>query len=119
MKAPKFEKSKISRLIKAQGLSYTFNRDELNEFKEPTGAVSAMTVHGVFHQQAQHITVISADAASVQQKQSPFVLALYDEARNIHQGDYVFINGVRYNVNGLTDIGNWNIAIDISLEAVV
>lgn len=119
MKAPKFELNKISRLIRVQGLEYTFSRDKLDDYKEPTGAVSATTIRGVFHQTTQHISVVGADAASVQSKQSPFILVLYSDAKDIQQGDYTVINGVKYLVNGLVDIGNWNIAIDISLEAVV
>ena len=119
MKAPVFERNKLSRLIKTQGLSYTFKRHKLNEFKEPTEEASATTVRGVFHQTTQHISVVGADASSVQNKFSPFILALYPEAKSIHQGDSVEINGIKYLVNGLNNIGNWDIAVDISLEAVI
>ena len=119
MKAPVFERNKLSRLIRVHGLSYTFKRNKLNEFKEPTEEVSATTVRGVFHQTTQHISVVGADASSIQNKFSPFILALYSEAKGIQQGDFVEVNGVKYLVNGLNDIGNWNIAIDISLEAVI
>lgn len=119
MKAPKFELNKISRLIRVQGIEYTFSRDKLDDYKEPTGAVSATTIKGVFHQYTQHISIVGAGAASIQQKNTPFIIALYSDAKDIKQGDYTVINGVKYLVNGLVDIGNWNIAIDISLEAVV
>lgn len=119
MKRPCFELNKVRRLIKVQGVSYVFKRDGLNEFKEPTEAVSEMTVKGVFHQYTQHISIVSSDAASVQQKNTPYILALYDEAKILAQDDYVVINEAKYKVTGLTDIGNWGIAIDISLEVVV
>ena len=119
MKRPRFQMNKVERLIKVQGVSYTFKRDKVNDFKEPTGAVFEMTVRGVFHQTTQHISVVNSDAASVQRKNSPFILALYDEASQLTQGDYVVINKVKHIVNGLTDIGGWGIAMDISLEAVV
>ena len=119
MKAPVFERNKLSRLIRVQGLPYTFKRHKLNDFKEPMEEVSATTVRGVFHQTTQYVSVVGADASSVQNKFSPFILALYPEAKGIKQGDFVQINGVKYAVNGLNNIGNWNIAVDISLEAVV
>lgn len=119
MRAPVFEHNKIKRLIDTQGLSYTFKRYKLNEFKEPTKEASATTVRGVFHQTTQHISVVGADASSVQNKFSPFILALYPEAKGVKQGDFVEINNMKYLVNGLNNIGNWNIAVDISLEAVI
>lgn len=120
MKAPKFELNKISRLIRVQGVEYNFQRRKLNEFNEPTEeAVSVAIVKGVFHQTTKYISIDVADAASVQSKQVPFILALYNDAKDLKQGDFTIINGIKYSVNGLTDIGNWNIAIDISLEATV
>lgn len=119
MKTPKFELNKMVRLIRTQGVSYDFQRDTLDEFKEPTGAASTIRVNGVYHEQSQHLTLTEADAASVRQKQSPYIFALYSEANGIEQGDYVFINGKKYTVNGLNNVGNWNIALDISLEEQV
>lgn len=119
MKAPVFEKNKLSRLIRVHGLPYIFKRPKLNEFKEPTEEASATTVRGVFHQTTQHISVVGADASSVQSKFSSFILALYSEAKDIQQGDTVKVNDTEYSVNGLNNIGNWNIAIDISLEAIL
>ena len=120
MKTPKFEQNKVSRLIRTAGVEYEFKRDSLNEFKEPTGeAVSVAVVKGVFHQFTEHISITGADAASVQSKQVPYILALYADAKDIKQGDYTVINGTKYLVNGVNDVMNWNIVIDISLEAVV
>lgn len=119
MKAPKFELNKVARLIRTQGLPYEFRRDSLNEYKEPTGTASVIKVHGVFHEQIQHLTLTEADAASVRQKQSPYILALFSEANGIKQGDYVIINGLKYTVVGTNNIGNWNLALDISLEEPV
>lgn len=119
MKAPRFEYNKISRLIRVNGDVYAFMRPKLNDFGEPSGEYESIEVKGVFHQTTNHITVIGADASSVQSKQSPAIFALYDAAKGIRQGDLVMINGVQYAVTGTLDVNNWNIAIDISLEAVV
>lgn len=119
MKTPRLQAHKLERLIKVHGVCYTFKRDKLDEFKEPSGAVSEMTVRGVFHQLTQHISIVSSDAASVQQKNSPYIIALYCDAQCLEQGDKVTINGTKYKVNALTDIAGWNLAMNISLEAVV
>lgn len=120
MKPPKFELNKISRLIRTSGVEYTFNRAKLNEFREPTTEeVSTTTVKGVFHETTSHISVVSSDSSSVKSKQVPYILTLYDAAKGLAQNDYVFINGKKYIVTGLVNIGNWNIVVDISLEAVV
>lgn len=119
MKPPKFELNKISRLIRTSGVEYTFNRAKLNEFREPTEEVSITTVKGIFHETTSHISVVSSDSSSVKSKQVPYILALYDAAKDLAQTDYVFINGKKYIVTGLVNIGNWNIVVDISLEAVV
>lgn len=119
MKAPKFEQNKVARLIRVQGVKYVFERPKLDDFKEPTGETEATELKGVFHQTTNHITVVGTDASSVQNKQSPAILALYEDAKGLKQDDVVVINGTKYLVTGLLDIGNWNIVMDISLEAIV
>ena len=117
--ARSFEANKIARLIKVQGASYVFKRDILNEIKEPTGETLDTCINGVFHEQIQHITVTGTDAATVRQKMSSYVLALYADAKDIQQGDYVYVDGRKYLVNGINNISNWDVAVDISLEEVV
>ena len=119
MKTPKFELNKLARLVRVQGVEYTFQRNILNDFKEPTGTASSTVIKGVFHQTTTHLTVIEGDAASVQTKPNPFILALYTDAKDVRQNDWVMINGRKYVVTGVNDICNWNIAIDICLEIVV
>lgn len=119
MKQQNFERNKVNRLIRVNGVEYTFCRDVFNDFKEPTGEVEKVTVKGVFHQTTQNVTVLNTDGASVQSKQVPAIFALYDAAKDIKQGDYTVIDGIRYNVTGTVDYQHWNIAIDISMEAVV
>lgn len=119
MKTPRFELNKVARLIRTHGVPYEFHRDVLDEFKEPTGAASKISVNGVYHEQSQHLVLTEADAASVRKKQSPYILTLYSQAKGIKQGDYVFINGLKYTVVGMNNIGNWNLALDISLEEPV
>lgn len=119
MKAPKFERNKVAQLIRTHGERYLFRRDELNKFKEPVDDIVIAEIMGIFHQTMEHILVTGSDASSIQDKTSPFILALYDDAKDIKQGDKVTINGQPYLVNGATNVGQWNIALDISVEAVL
>lgn len=119
MRTPKFERNKMRRFILTNGACYIFKRDEVDDYKEPTGAVSETTVRGVFHQHISHVALVGSDAASVPSKQTPYIMVLYDETLDIRIGDYTIIDGIRYNVNGLNDINHWNVVTDISLEAVV
>lgn len=119
MKTPRFQRHKMVRFINVNGVEYTFKREELDSFKEPTGAVSETTVKGVFHQHISHIALVGSDAASIQSKQTDYILVLYEDAQFIKEGDFVEIDGKRYNVNGLNNINFWDVVTDISLEAVV
>lgn len=119
MKVPKFERNKIQRVIRTNGMEYTFYRDGTDDFGEPTDEVEKTIVKGIFHQTTQHIEITAGNSASVQRKQVPYILAMYSVAKGIKQGDYTVIDGIRYNVTGLIDYQHWNIAMDISLEAVV
>lgn len=119
MQAPKFELNKIRRLINTAGVNYTFERAKLDEFKEPAGYAPIAVIKGVFHQTTQHVSIIASDASSVQSKQTPYILTLYEDAKDLQQGDMVQINGMEYTVTGMLNINNWDIAIDISLEHTV
>lgn len=119
MKNLNFEANKLKRAIRYQGRKYTFFRDTLDEFKEPTSTVVIAKFNGVFHQLTQHISVVGTEDASVAQKNTPYIMAPYDDAKYLAQGDYTIINGTKYLVNALTNIGGYCVALDISLEAVV
>lgn len=120
MKALAFELNKLRRVIRVQGFSYTFKRDVLNDMNEPTGEETNVAVlRGVFHETTQHIAVTGSDAASIQSKQVPAIMALYDDAKAIQQGDHVDIGDRVYTVTGVLDVNKWGIAADISLEEPV
>jgi hypothetical protein len=119
MKTPAFEANKLRRLIRVQGVSYTFFHPKENEFGEALEKAVETQVHGVLHSTSQYISVTHAESASVQEKNSPMILALFEEAKNIQQGDYTVINDTRYNVTAVSNVAEWNVIADISLEAVM
>lgn len=119
MKSLSFEYNKIRRLLRTRGVSYTFYRDTLDEFKEPNGREEVATFAGVFHEVVNHVLLTTADSATVQSKQTPYILALYEDAKAIKQDDYTYIDGQKYVVNGTVNTAKWGVSVDISLEAVV
>lgn len=119
MKAPKFEEYKIRKNIDIYGINFSFNRDVLNDFKEPTGKVKTTQVKGVYHTSSSHITVVGSEDSSIQTKDSPAILILYNPEIDIKQNDWVKYNGKKYIVTGVNNWYEWNIALDISLEVVV
>lgn len=119
MKAVAFELNKLRRLLRTQGRQYCFYRDELDEFNEPIGSTQTMEICAVYHTTAQQVSIVAGEGASIRTRRVPMLLALLTEGFSIQQGDFVDINGVTYKVTGVSNINNWNIAVDISLEEVV
>lgn len=119
MRAPLFLKNKVSRLLSSQGKEYQFTHMGEDKYHQPVED-SIIVIKGFYHENNSFITLSSADAASVQRKKSPMILALIDENVSIlRQGDTVKINEVTYKVSGIIDIQNYGIVADISLEMEV
>lgn len=119
MQTPLFLKNKISRLLRTNGLEYTFTLMDEDEYKQPKEG-EAVTIKGIYHEENSFITVAASDSASVQRKKSPMILTLLDEeVKKLKQGDKVLVNSVSYKVSGVLDIQNYGVAADISLEVEV
>lgn len=119
MNRPLFLKNKISRLLKVNGLEYTFTSMRKDEYNQPIDG-ETIAVKGIYHESNSFITVNTSDSASVQRKKSPMILTLLDDTvKMIKQGDKVSINSVLYTVSGILDIQNYGVAADISLEMEV
>ena len=119
MQTPLFLKNKISRLLKTNGMEYTFTLMCEDEYKQPKEG-EVVTIKGIYHEANSFITVTASDSASVQRKKSPMILTLFnEEVEKLKQGDKVLINTVTYKVSGVLDIQNYGVAADISLEMEV
>ena len=119
MQTPLFLKDKISRLLKTNGMEYTFTLMCEDEYKQPKEG-EVVTIKGIYHEANSFITVTASDSASVQRKKSPMIRTLFnEEVEKLKQGDKVLINSVPYKVSGVLDIQNYGVAADISLEMEV
>lgn len=129
MKTPPLQARKVEQAIKRSGMEYQFKRAKTNKFNEPvldkTGA-SVMepvkSIKGLFHETGTHFILIASDAAKVQTKPTPAVLAMYKDAEGLQTEDKVEIpqnSGRQYKITSISDIGNLGLFADICLEVVL
>lgn len=115
----KFERNKIKRELKKSGKTYSFLREGENEFGESTDEPTQVcSIEAIYHESNGYIRTQTGEAATYRTKKEPKLLCLYEDATSLVSGDYVLINGKRYNVTGVLNVQEWNIVADISLEAV-
>lgn len=115
----KFEAYKLNRELKKNGKEYTFERAKLNSFKEPTDDNCFVhKLNGLYHEQNNYVSITSSDSAQARAKVIPMILCLYDETKLLKVDDIVKINSKKLKVTGITNIQEWNIIADISLEVV-
>lgn len=117
----KFEAYKIKRELKRSGIEYEFKRNGNNEFNEPTGEPGSVgTITGLYHEQNGSIQITTGDTTQTRTKKVPMILCLYEDAASLalQIGDIVKINTKTFSVTGITNVQEWNIISDISLEVV-
>lgn len=116
-----FEAYKLKRELKRSGINYEFKRSGLNGFGEPVGKpVVIGTIRGLYHEQNSNIQITTGDTTQVRTKKIPMILCLYDDAASLvlQVGDLLEINKKQFKVTGVTNIQEWSIVSDISLEVI-
>lgn len=120
MKTQKFQPHKVKRMVDTLGVTYQFNRDVLNKYKEPTGEKKSIAeLKGVLHSTASYVTKTATDGSTITAKQSPQILTNDPKAKLLHIDDKVIIDNCTYKVTGVLDINMLGLAFDISLEVVL
>ena len=119
----KFEAYKVKRELKRSGIDYEFKRAEKNEFGEPKDEDEKVTIgklKGLYHESNGAIQITTGDTTQIRSKKIPMILCLYEDAASLalQVGDIVNFNDKTLKVTGVTDIQEWNIISDISLEVV-
>lgn len=116
-----FEAYKIKRELKRSGIDYEFKRKGVNAFGEPIGKPEIVgTIKGIYHEQNSHIQITTGDAVQIRNKKVPTILCLYEDTAtlDLKVGDSIEFNSKTFKVTGITNIQEWNIISDISLEVV-
>lgn len=117
----RFEIYKVKRELKRSGTEYEFKRFETNEFGEPGKKILGVgSLCGLYHEQNSNIQITTGDTTQVRTKKIPMILCLYESAISLvlQVGDFTIINNRIYKVTGITNVQEWNIVADISLEVV-
>ena len=117
----RFEMYKVKRELKRSGTEYEFKRFEMNEFGEPGKKILGVgSLCGLYHEQNSNIQITTGDTTQVRTKKIPMILCLYESAISLvlQVGDFTIINNRIYKVTGITNVQEWNIVADISLEVV-
>ena len=117
----KFEAYKIKRELKRSGIDYEFKRTGKNEFGEQTNELNIVgMLKGLYHEQNGSIQITTGDTTRIRTKKVPMILCLYEDTASLilQVGDIVKINAKTFKVTGVTNIQEWNLISDISLEVV-
>lgn len=115
----KQELSKAVREIETHGEEYTFEREKLDEYNEPTGEKEKVAiVKGLYHINKGYVSRTVGDATTTHSKGQPMILAVFEETENIREQDIVTVEGKLYVVIGRTNVGEYSILNDISLREV-
>ena len=115
----KFEAYKISREIKRSGCSFTFKRKAKNDFNEPSEeAIIVGNLLGIYHEQNSNIAISTGDTTQYRTKKIPMILCLYSDVSKLelNVNDFVIFNSKTVKVTGITNVQEWSIVSDISLE---
>lgn len=117
----RFEAYKIKRELKRSGIDYEFIRSGKNDFGEPTDELETVgKLRGLYHEQNSTIQVTAGDTTKTRTKKIPMILCLYEDTASLRLqvDDIVKINAKTFKVTGVTNIQEWNLISDISLEVV-
>lgn len=117
----RFEAYKIKRELKRSGTDYEFKRAGKNEFGEPIDELNTVgMLKGLYHEQNSSVQITTGDTTQFRTKKVPMILCLYEDAASLvlQIGDIVKINAKTLKVTGVTNIQEWNLISDISLEVV-
>lgn len=117
-----FLKNKINRQIKQNGSSYIFKRYGTDEYGQKTDEiVNTFSISGLFHEVISHVhmQLAESDSARVVDVPSSYILCLFEDGDPITLDDFVEINEKIYKVINKVNVGNYNIAYDISLRMEV
>jgi len=122
MRQESFLRNKINRQINQNGSEYTFQRYSVDEYGQLSDEVQETFIFkGLFHETIRHVQDVLTENASARiiDVPSSYILCLFEDGDPIRIDDFVEINGNIYKVVNRINVGNFNVAYDISLEMVV
>lgn len=115
-----FLRNKILRQIKYNGSIFEFKKYALDSYGQKTDTVGeTIVIEGIFHETISQVKALSeTEGARVVSVPNSYILCLYEDANDIFLDDEVEINDEVYKVLNKVNVGNLNVAYDISLELI-
>lgn len=125
----KFEAYKLKRELKRSGKIYKIGRYDVNEYGEPVKNATSKVgeFKGLYHEQNGYMQMSTTDTTQIISKKIPMIMCLFEDIKelNLKIDDFIQIGESggnidfsEYRVTGVTNIQNWGIIADISLEPV-
>lgn len=116
----KFEAYKIKREITRSGMQYTALRKGTNDFGEFLDESEIIcSFCGLYHEQNSFIKITVETTTQIRNKKEPKILCLFEDVKELKLGDIIQINNKIFKVSSITNIQEWSIIADISLEEEV
>lgn len=117
----KFELYKLQRELKRAGNNYAIKRYQANQYGEPDTSVEPTEIgqlRAIYHEQNGTIQYTVGEGSMSRTVKLPMLLCEYSAwtELGIRTGDFVNVNGKHFTIVGITNIAEWGIAGDISLE---
>lgn len=113
-----FDLHKVERLLSKYGNKFVFNQPVIDDFGEPTAEFKEVDVTGVYHESQGYISKSVGDGTTSRSKPTSQILTLFPNGKTLSIGDTTKFNGKSYKVTGIKNVGNIDIAFDVSLEVV-
>ena len=114
---------RVKRRILWDGRDFTFTRYAVNEYHEKTKEIEKQyTIKGIYHDGGGYggmlnIELLEREGSRDLMKTKPMILCLCDDiSKDVQMDDRVFIGDDEYFVAERTNLTNYNIAYEISLE---
>lgn len=125
----KFEAYKLRRELKRSGKTYKVERYGVNGYGEPVKNATSKIgeFKGLYHEQNGYMQMSTTDTTQIISKKIPMIMCLCEDIDNLNLkvDDFIQIGECcgnidfsEYRIVGITNIQNWGIIADISLEPV-
>ena len=115
----KFELRKLEIALNKSGKLCKVKRQGLNKFKEPNDILEDITeFKGLYHEQNSYVKLTTTEQAQYVSKKIPMVLCKFEDALPIKSNDILVYNNKEFKITGVTNIQEWNLIADVSLEVI-
>lgn len=114
---------KINNAISWYGTNYSFQRDSVDDYGEPTGEFEVVeTVQGIYHSSRKSfVELIGSEAANTKSKANKGIMCMKSDGKLLKQKDFLIVGDLKYEVTAVEPIiyCDVELAREISLEEVL